>query len=268
MLEYTAVDPVGQIYNVMSETAFPLDALSSTITENARIVSEYLTAHDLPQPSCNSDGPSIIVPTGSPPSIQQARENLIAASLEIAQLAIGPSEFLPNLATGVRWTLVAGYRRKKIHTDSIVFQYVSCLHWLCQFDIFHLIPPNEPIKYADLAAAAKVPEQRLKSIIRMAMTNSLFREQPDGKSVAHSATSALLARNEDVHAYALYMSSRTARCAQQMAPAHQKWGADSTRTNETAFNLAYNTDLPFFEYLSGNEDFRDGFRAVYAKGEK
>ncbi|CAI7591567.1 unnamed protein product [Penicillium glandicola] len=223
----------------MSETSFPLDTLSSTITENARIVSEYLTAHDLPQPSCYSDGPSIIVPTGSPPSIQQAREKLVAASLEIAQLAIGPSEFLPNLATG--------------------FQYVSCLHWLCQFDIFHLIPLNEPIKYADLAAAAKVPEQRLRSITRMAMTNSLFREQPDGKSVAHSATSALLARNEDVHAYALYMSSRTARCAQQMAPAHQKWGADSTRTNETAFNLAYNTDLPFFDYLAGNEEFMTDF---------
>ncbi|CAG8893553.1 unnamed protein product [Penicillium egyptiacum] len=79
------------------------------------------------------------------------------------------------------------------------------------------------------------------------------------QSVAHSATSALLAHNEDVHAYALYMSSRTARCAQQMAPAHQKWGADSTRTNETAFNLAYNTDLPFFEYLSGKEDFMTDF---------
>ncbi|KAJ5962783.1 hypothetical protein N7501_007724 [Penicillium viridicatum] len=59
----------------------------------------------------------------------------------------------------------------------------------------------------------------------MAMTNSLFREQPDGRSVGHSAASALLARNEDVHAYALYMSARTARCALQMAPAHQKWGA-------------------------------------------
>ncbi|KAJ6092096.1 hypothetical protein N7467_004065 [Penicillium canescens] len=216
-----------------------MDELSRTITENARIVSQYLTAHHLPQPSFNSDGPSIIVPTGSPQSVQRARENLIAASLEILHLAIGPSEFLPHLATG--------------------FQYISCLHWLCQFDIFHLVPLNDPINYTDLAAAAKVPEQRLKSIIRMAMTNSLFREQPDGRSVGHSATSALLARNEDVHAYALYMSARTARCALQMAPAHQKWGAGSTHTNETAFNLAYSTDLPFFEYLSRNEDFMTDF---------
>jgi 6-hydroxytryprostatin B O-methyltransferase len=104
-----------------------------------------------------------------------------------------------------------------------------------------------------------VPEQRLKSIIRMAMTSSLFREQPDGKSVGHSATSALLARNEDVHAYASYMSARTAACALEMAPAHQKWGAGTTRTYETAFNLAYDTDLPFFEYLSRNEDFMKDF---------
>ncbi|EKV04870.1 hypothetical protein PDIG_86710 [Penicillium digitatum PHI26] len=65
------------------------------------------------------------------------------------------------------------------------FRHVSYLHWLYEFDIFHLIPPNERINYADLAAAAKVPEQRLESIIRIAMTNSLFREQPYGKSIVH-----------------------------------------------------------------------------------
>lgn len=88
--------------NGVSETIFPLDELSKTISRNASIVSQYLGASHLPQPSLNSDGPSTVLPSGSPQSIQQARQNLIAASLEILQLAIGPSEFLPNLATGVR----------------------------------------------------------------------------------------------------------------------------------------------------------------------
>ncbi|KAJ5698619.1 hypothetical protein N7462_000624 [Penicillium macrosclerotiorum] len=228
-----------QQLNTMSESAFPLDELSHSITKNAGIVSQFLTAHHLPQPSFNSDGPSVVLPTGSPQSVHEARENLIAAALEILHLAVGPSEFLPHLATG--------------------FQYISCLHWLCQFDVFRLVPLNETISYADLAAVAHVPEQRLKSIVRMAMTNFLFREHPDGRKVGHSATSALLARNEDVHAYALYMSARTARCAIEMAPAHQKWGAGSTRTYETAFNLAYHTDLPFFEFLSRNEAFMADF---------
>jgi 6-hydroxytryprostatin B O-methyltransferase len=86
----------------MSKPEFPLEELSSSITDNARIVSQYLASQNLPQPSSRSDGPSTVLPKGSPQSIQEARENLIANSLEILHLAIGPSEFLPHLATGVR----------------------------------------------------------------------------------------------------------------------------------------------------------------------
>lgn len=81
---------------------FPLEELSRTISKNANIVSQYLEENHLPQPSLNGDGPSVVVPSGSPQIIQQARQSLIAQSLELLQLAIGPSEFLPNLATGVR----------------------------------------------------------------------------------------------------------------------------------------------------------------------
>lgn len=91
----------------MSKPEFPLEELSGSITDNARIVSQYLASQNLPQPSFRSDGPSTVLPKGSPQSIQEARENLIAKSLEILQLAIGPSEFLPHLATGVRLRLSA-----------------------------------------------------------------------------------------------------------------------------------------------------------------
>ena len=91
-----------ELPNGVSETAYPLEELGRTVTKNASIVSQYLSENHLPQPSLNGDGPSTVVPTGSPQSVQEARQNLISASLEILQLAIGPSEFLPNLATGVR----------------------------------------------------------------------------------------------------------------------------------------------------------------------
>ncbi|EEA23503.1 conserved hypothetical protein [Talaromyces marneffei ATCC 18224] len=212
----------------MSESESLLEELSNSITENARIVSQYLASQNLPQPSFRSDGPTTILPKGCPQSIQ-ARESVIAKSLEILQLAIGPSEFLPHLTTG--------------------YQYISCLRWLCQFDIFHLVPLNITISYADLATAAKVPEQRLKSIMRMAMTSFLFLEEE----------AELLARNQDIHAYASYLSSNSAPLALQMTPAHKKWGAGSTRTYETAFNLAHSTDLTFFDYLSRNQDLMRDF---------
>lgn len=139
------------------------------------------------------------------------------------------------------------------HTHDAKFQYISCLSWLCQYKIFHLVPLNETISYADLAAAAHVPEQRLKSIIRMAMTNTLFREESDGKHITHSATSAFLARNDDVYAYATYMCDKSAPVGMHMAKAHQRWGPGTMRTYETAYNLAFDTDLPFFDHLSRDE---------------
>lgn len=75
------------------------------------------------------------------------------------------------------------------------------------------MPLSGTIGYADLATAAHVPEQRLKSIMRMAMTNALFREKPDGKHIGHSATSALLARNEDVYVWASYLCAKSAPMA-------------------------------------------------------
>jgi hypothetical protein len=82
--------------------ALPLENLSRAITENASIVSQYLQANRLPQPSREADGPATLIPSGSPQNVHQARQRLVAASLELFQLAIGPSEFLPHLATGVR----------------------------------------------------------------------------------------------------------------------------------------------------------------------
>jgi len=89
------------------QTAFPLEKLSWEITKNASIVSQHLHASHLPQPSPEADGPSVVLPNDSPQGVQQARQKLISSALELLQLAVGPSEFLPNLATGVSRTPVS-----------------------------------------------------------------------------------------------------------------------------------------------------------------
>lgn len=120
---------------------------------------------------------------------------------------------------------------------------------------------NDTISYADLAAAARVPEQRIKSMVRMAMTNTLFREQLNGNQVGHSATSALLARDPDVYAYATYMCTKSAPMAMHLTAAHQRWGADTMRTYETAYNAAFETDLPFFDHLGRDKKRMSEFAA-------
>lgn len=120
---------------------------------------------------------------------------------------------------------------------------------------------TEPISYANLAIAAGVLEQRLKSIIRMAMTNGLFIEQPGGKSVGHSATSAFVARSDDVYAWAKYICTKTAPMALALADAHQRWGPETVKKNETAYNVAFDTDLPFFDHISRDESSTREFAA-------
>ncbi|KAJ8106918.1 hypothetical protein OPT61_g9221 [Boeremia exigua] len=235
-----SLPPADTLSNGASED-LPLERLSSVITENASIVSGYLATNHLPQPSFKADGPSVIVPATAPPNVQVARQKLLSASLELLQLATGPSDFLPNLATG--------------------FQYLSCLTWLCQYKIFHLVPLDASISYDALSTASKVSAQRLKSVIRMSMTAGLFREDVAGDSVVHSATSALLARDPVVYSYATHMCSGSAPVAQKMTAAAVKWGPDSTQSYETAFNVAFNTDLPFFDHLSRNPDKMADFSA-------
>ena len=115
------------------------------------------------------------------------------------------------------------------------------------------MPLGSTISYSEVAAAARVPEQRLKSILRMAMTNTLFQEQPDGNHVGHTATSAFLARNDDTYAYATYMCAKSAPMAMHMTAAHKQWGPASTRPYETAYNIAFDTDLPFFDHIARDE---------------
>ncbi|KAI1452578.1 sterigmatocystin 8-O-methyltransferase [Annulohypoxylon moriforme] len=216
---------------------FPLEELAWQCTRNAVAVSQYLSAQNLPQPSHEADGPSSTLPKNAPPNIQRARQVLMDSALQLFQLAAGPSEFIPNLAPG--------------------FQYVACLAWLLRYDIFHLVPASGTISYRDLAAAASkrasgavaIPEARLRSIVRMAMTTALFRE-PEPNRVGHSATSALLARDADVHSWASYLSTRSAPTALSMTAAHDRFTAASVAKNETAYNVAFDTELPFFDHLS------------------
>lgn len=46
------------------------------------------------------------------------------------------------------------------------------------------------------------------------------------------------------------MGAKSAPMAMHMAAAHGRWGAETTCTYETAYNIAFDTDLPFFDRLA------------------
>lgn len=94
----------------------------------------------------------------------------------------------------------------------------------------------------------------------MAMLHN-FLQEPKPNELAHSTVSALLVTNPGLLDWALFMAEATAMGAAKLVKATEKWGTTDSKT-QTAFNLACNTDLPFFDYLAQTPDLRKKF-AVY-----
>lgn len=88
-------------HDEQSGVANSLIALSSSITKDAGILTQYLHTSQRPQPSFDDVGPSRVIPRDAPQDVANAQQSLIAAALDVVKLAAGPSEFLPNLAIGV-----------------------------------------------------------------------------------------------------------------------------------------------------------------------
>jgi len=81
----------------------------------------------------------------------------------------------------------------------------------------------------------------------MAMTSHLFCE-PEPNHIGHTATSALLVTNKSLHDWAVFMSETTVPAAAKLVEASERW-PDSAQKNETAYNVAFETEFPFFDHL-------------------
>ncbi|RJE23609.1 o-methyltransferase [Aspergillus sclerotialis] len=225
-----------------------METLTSSLNHDVEKLTAYLETISHPQPSFKHDSPPTTLPENAPDEIQQIREQIMDNALNIFHLAAGPSEFLVNLSTS--------------------YHYIACLNWLTMFNIFTHIPLDGLISYTGLSAKAKVPEQRLKSICRMAITTHLLAEPSPGY-ISHSSISALLNKNPHYRDWAVFMCQMSAPTAAGLVCASIKWPGSSEK-NETAYNFAFNTDLPFFEDLKRNPERRNMFsgymRCIAAEG--
>ena len=110
------------------------------------------------------------------------------------------------------------------------------------------MPLHGSVPYCTVAEAANVSEARLKSVARMAMTDSLFYEASPNY-IAHSATSTLLVANPNFHDWAVFMCESSTPTAAKFVEATERW-PDSSGKMHTAYNIAFDTDLPFFDHLA------------------
>jgi hypothetical protein len=80
-----------------------LAELSKIIAEKTAVIDAYLIEKGLPQPSFDPDGPAELGPIAREDEhVQKARIELIDATKELRDLAIGPAESLRYLPWDVR----------------------------------------------------------------------------------------------------------------------------------------------------------------------
>jgi 6-hydroxytryprostatin B O-methyltransferase len=171
--------------------------------------------------------------TMSDEDLLKARGNLISATFTLRTQVFNGPELLESHQIG--------------------YQTLSCLAWLVHFNIFTHIPMNtsdsiKTISYIDLSTRAAVPLSRLQSVARMAMTSGLFQEKEQGASIAHTALSAAFATDESLRDWVGFMTKYSSPMASRMTEATARWG-DTTAKHQTAFNAAFETNLPWFEYV-------------------
>ncbi|KAH7257939.1 putative O-methyltransferase [Fusarium tricinctum] len=204
-----------------------MEGLTKKLAGEVQTLEKLLRLSGHQVPSFNRDTPPTVVPNDAPESAHLAREKVMDYALQIFQLAAGPSDYLANLQTG--------------------YHYIACLQWLCSFKVFDFVPLKGEVSYAQLALDAQVSESRLKSVARMAMTSGLFAESTP-EHIAHSPTSALLRTSENFNDWAVFMCDISAPTAAAMVEAHKKWPDDVEKTH-TAYNIAFDTDVSFFQHL-------------------
>ncbi|KAF3399425.1 O-methyltransferase bik3 [Talaromyces pinophilus] len=205
-------------------------------------ITDYLEENGMSDISSDVGATNLSLPPTAPTSVLEARQNLISSAYTIQQIATEPAEYIPYLA---------------IH-----YQVLSCFQWLIRFNILPIIPLTGSISYGEIAEIAKVSEDQLRRVIRMVITSNLLAE-PSPNQVAHNAVSSTFVKQPGFMSWAKFMITYSAPTAASFADASEKWG-DTVKKNETAFNVAFSTDKPFFDYLAQSAELTETF-AAYMK---
>ena len=91
----------------------------------------------------------------------------------------------------------------------------------------------------------------------MAMTGN-FLSQPNLESVAHNSNSRLFVTDPGFMGWLDFMMQYSMPAAAAFAEATEKWGS-TVEKDQTAFNVAAQTDVPFFDYFAKSSELSSQF---------
>ncbi|KAF4628136.1 hypothetical protein G7Y89_g10015 [Cudoniella acicularis] len=168
----------------------------------------------------------------------QTRQDIFDSITRVKQLTQKPSDFLTDLL--------------------VQQQQFACIEWIWHFKVLTQIPlPPGSTSYADVATKIQVPESSLRAVTRMAMTVNFLCETKDGR-LAHNSLSAVFVEDANLATWLSYLLNRSVPCMRAFTQATEKWPSPMNG-NETAYNVAMNTHLSFFEHLKADSDLSSEF---------
>lgn len=91
----------------------------------------------------------------------------------------------------------------------------------------------------------------------MAMTSNVLCETAD-KRLAHTAASAMFVNDPNMLNWARFMCGTSVPTASSMVQATERWPGSQQKT-ETAYNVAFNHELPFFDHLAQDSKLNEQF---------
>lgn len=143
--------------------------LVKIINDSTAKIEEYRREQGLPPLSLGPDAP---LDVKYPRHIEQSRQAVIDASLELGDLATGPLEL----------RLVPGWA---------VMTMFGVTQFIFDFDIAHKVPVTGDISYEQLSKAVDVNAAVLRQVLRAGMAYHMFYEPRPGH-VAHTATTKIM----------------------------------------------------------------------------
>ncbi|RAH69805.1 putative O-methyltransferase [Aspergillus aculeatinus CBS 121060] len=200
--------------------------LGRSIASNLDRITQIYTDLQQPLPSYEIDSP-----LDFPVEVQQLRQKVLDATLQLQQLLLGPKESL------FLWA------RNNIGTIRAV----------SDFDLARSFPVGETATFAEIATTAGLPEQKVRRIIRHAATEGIFREEPQGV-VRHTAASRMLAEDQVMRDYIDVHYTEILPAMKETPTALRNW-PNATDPAQTGFSLSQPPTHPtFFQYLTTQPD--------------
>ncbi|KMU79287.1 aflatoxin biosynthesis protein [Coccidioides immitis RMSCC 3703] len=180
----------------------------------------------------------------APLNVRDARQRVLNSAAKIQQLISEPTEFLVNLSVEVLSSLNTFWSTIQVELKEA-----------------HIVPIN--CKYSMALSLPGARGDSSASVARMAMTRNFLCEPVPGH-VAHNAVSRLFVTNPAYLGWTRFMTEFYMPVASKFSEATEKWG-DTVAGNQTAVNLAMNTQLTAFDFITQSREWGRLFSA-YMKG--